>query len=65
MGEWIKWWKDKTFVAVLATAFSAVIAAYVLARYFTWGWMAALAIGVVGGLAMRQMIKRRIDGNEK
>lgn len=61
MGEWIRWWKDRTFLTILITCIVAMILSFVFARYFIWGWIASLFIGVISGLFIRGVIVERLD----
>lgn len=65
MNEWIKWWKDKTFLTILATCLVAIVLAFVFARYISWGWIVSMLIGVLAGLFIRRVIIKRIEeGND-
>lgn len=65
MNEWIKWWKDKTFLTILATCLVAMVLAFVFARYISWGWIVSMLIGVLAGLFIRRVIIKRIEeGND-
>lgn len=59
--EWIKWWKDKTFLTILATCVVAIVLAFVFARFISWGWIVSMLIGVLSGLFIRKVIIKRIE----
>ena len=61
MSNWIKWWKDKTFLAMMVIAIIAVVLAYVFARFVTWGWVVSLVIGVIGGLGIRHVVVKKFN----
>ena len=65
MSNWIKWWKDKTFLAMMVIAIIAVVLAYVFARFVTWGWVVSLAIGVIGGLGIRHVVVKKLNELDK
>ena len=65
MSNWIKWWKDKTFLAMMVIAIIAVVLAYVFARFVTWGWVVSLVIGVVGGLGIRHVVVKELNELDK
>lgn len=65
MSNWIKWWKDKTFLAMMVIAIIAVVLAYVFARFVTWGWVVSLVIGVIGGLGIRHVVVKKLNELDK
>ena len=65
MSNWIQWWKDKTFLAMMVIAIIAVVLAYVFARFVTWGWVVSLVIGVVGGLGIRHVVVKKLNELDK
>ena len=65
MSNWIKWWKDKTFLAMMVIAIIAVVLAYVFARFVTWGWVVSLVIGVVGGLGIHHVVVKELNELDK
>lgn len=58
----IKWWKDNTFLAVVAIVIVAVVSACVMARCFDWGWIVSMLIGVAVGLLIRRLIVDKTKG---
>lgn len=65
MSNWIQWWKDKTFLAMMVIAIIAVVLAYVFARFVTWGWVVSLVIGVIGGLGIRHVVVKKLNELDK
>ena len=61
MGEWIRWWKDRTFLTILAIAIVAMLVAFVFARYISWGWIVSCLVGLLAGLFIRKVITRKLD----
>ena len=61
MSNWIQWWKDKTFLAMMVIAIIAVVLAYVFARFVTWGWIPAIAVALGGGLVIRRIVIKKLD----
>lgn len=61
MTNWIKWWKDKTFLTILAIACVAMLVAFVFARYISWGWIVSCLVGLLAGLFIRKVITRKLD----
>lgn len=63
--DWFKWWKDKTFLTILATCLVAIVLAFVFARFIEWGWIVSMLIGVLAGLFIRSVIIKSIEeGND-
>ena len=65
MSNWIKWWKDKTFLAMMVIAIIAVVLAYVFARFVTWGWIVSMLLGVIGGLGIRHVVVKKLNELDK
>lgn len=65
MSNWIKWWKDKTFLAMMVIAIIAVVLAYVFTRCFTWGWIVSMLFGVIGGLGIRHVAVKKLNELDK
>mgnify|MGYP003291860881 CR=1 FL=1 len=61
MVEWIRWWKDRTFLTILAIAIVAMLVAFVFARYISWGWIVSCLVGLLAGLFIRKVITRKLD----
>lgn len=61
--EWIKWWKDKTFMTVLAVALVTMAVAFVTAYFIDWGWILSIVAAGIGGQAIRRVIVNKL--NEK
>lgn len=61
--KWIKWWKDKTFLTILAVALLTMVVAFLLAYFIDWGWVLSLVVGVTAGIAIRKIIIERIEDN--
>lgn len=58
---WIKWWKDKTFMTILAITLATMVVAFLLTYFITWGWIPAIAMAVGGGLLIRRVFAKRMD----
>ena len=65
MSNWIKWWKDKTFLTIMVTAIVAVVLACVFARCFAWGWIVSMLLGVIGGLGIRHVVVKKLNELDK
>ena len=50
MATWIKWWKDKTFMTVLAIALLTML----------FGWIITIVLTIAGGVSIRKIIINRI-----
>ena len=61
MNEWIKWWKDKTFMSVLGVALLTMLIGFLLAYYIKWGWILTIVVTAIGGMSIRRIIIKRID----
>lgn len=60
-GEWIRWWEDKTFLAILAVALLTMGAALASALLWEWGWLGSIAVALGGGYAVRRIVQRKLD----
>lgn len=63
-GEWIRWWKDKTFLAILAVALLTMGVALASALLWEWGWIGSIAVALAGGYAVRRIVINKIEGDE-
>lgn len=61
--EWIKWWKDKTFLTILAVSLVTMGAAFLWAYLFEWGWIPAVVTALLGARVIRRAIIKRIEEN--
>lgn len=59
--EWIKWWKDKTFLSVLGVALGTMVASLALALLLEWGWIGSIVTALAGGFEMRRIVQRKLD----
>ena len=59
--NWFRWWKDRTFLTILAIAIVAMLVAFVFARYISWGWIVSCLVGLLAGLFIRKVITRKLD----
>lgn len=59
--NWIKWWKDKTFMSVLGIALGTMVLSFLLAYFISWGWIPAIAVALAGGFAIRKVVVRKLD----
>lgn len=61
MSDWIRWWKDRTFLVCLGIALLSMSVAFVLAYFIEWGWLVSVAVALIGGYFIRRMIYKRLD----
>lgn len=61
MNEWIKWWKDKTFLTILGIALLTMLVAFLASYFLSWGWVIAMVAALVGGGAIRRIIVDKLD----
>ena len=61
MATWIKWWKDKTFMTVLAIALLTMLIGFLLAYFIEYGWLITIVLSIAGGVSIRKVITNRID----
>lgn len=47
MGQWIKWWKDKTLLKIIVSMFSTVIIAFLFAYFIPYGWIVSIILAIV------------------
>lgn len=60
MAKWIKWWKDKTFLAVMSVALVTMLLGFLMTYYISWGWIITVFIGAIGGLMIRKIVVNRL-----
>lgn len=60
-GEWIRWWKDKTFLSVLGVALGSIVASLALALLLEWGWIGSIVTALAGGFEMRRLVIKKLD----
>jgi ABC-type transport system involved in cytochrome bd biosynthesis fused ATPase/permease subunit len=61
--EWIKWWKDKTFLLVWGIILLTMAVAFVVAYFIDFGWILSIVAAGIGGQAIRRVIVNKL--NEK
>ena len=61
MATWIKWWKDKTFMTILAIALLTMLIGFLLAYFIEYGWLITIVLAIAGGVSIRKVITNRID----
>lgn len=61
MATWIKWWKDKTFMTILAIALLTMLIGFLLAYFIEYGWLITIVLSIAGGISIRKVITNRID----
>lgn len=61
MATWIKWWKDKTFMTVLAIALLTMLIGFLLAYFIEYGWLITIVLSIAGGISIRKVITNRLD----
>ena len=60
MVEWIKWWKDKTFLTILVIVAITMLVSFLVA-FFRCGWTLSVVIACLGGLGIRKVITKKLD----
>ena len=58
---WVKWWKDKTFMLVLAIALLTMLIGFLFGYFLDWGWMLTILACLFGGIGIRRVITKRLD----
>lgn len=61
MSNWIKWWKNKTFMSVLGIALGTMGISFLLAYFIDWGWIPAIMLCIGGGILIRKMVTKKLD----
>lgn len=61
MATWIKWWKDKTFMTILAIALLTMLIGFLLAYFIEYGWLITIVLSIAGGISIRKVITNRLD----
>ena len=61
MATWIKWWKDKTFMTILAIALLTMLIGFLLTYFIEYGWLITIVLSIAGGVSIRKVITNRID----
>lgn len=59
--EWIKWWKNKTFMTILGIALVAMVVSFLLAYFIEWGWILSIVVACIGGFLIRRVISKKMD----
>ena len=60
MATWIKWWKDKTFMTVLAIALLTMLIGFLSVYFIEYGWIITIVLTIAGGVSIRKIIINRI-----
>lgn len=60
MAEWIKWWKDKTFLTVLGIVAITMAISFCVA-FFSCAWWLSIIIACLGGFGIRKVIIKKLD----
>ena len=60
MTNWIKWWKDKTFLAVLCIVLVTMIVSFLVA-FLRCGWVLSIVVACLGGFGIRKVIIKKLD----
>lgn len=60
MGDWIKWWKDKTFLIVLSIVLVTMAISFCVA-FFSCAWWLSVIIACLGGIGIRKVIVKKLD----
>jgi uncharacterized membrane protein YdbT with pleckstrin-like domain len=61
MGNWVKWWKNKTILTILGIVLLTMLVAFLFAFFFDWGWIVALVTSLLGGYGIRRVIIKYLD----
>jgi hypothetical protein len=60
MATWIKWWKDKTFMTVLAIALLTMLIGFLSVYFIEYGWIITMVLTIAGGVSIRKIVTNRI-----
>ena len=60
MENWIKWWKNKTFLTVLGIVLITMAISFCIA-FFSCAWWLAVIVACVGGFGVRKVIIKKLD----
>ena len=63
--NWFKWWKDKTYMTILGISLVAIVVCFLLSYFIEWGWLPAIVVAIVCGIAIRQVLIKRINEHLK
>jgi hypothetical protein len=58
--EWIKWWKNKTFLTVLGIVLITMAISFCIA-FFSCAWWLSVIVACVGGFGVRKVIINKLD----
>lgn len=58
--EFVKWWKDKTFLTVLGIVAVTMLVSFLIA-FIRCGWVLSIVIACLCGVAVRKVIIKRLD----
>jgi hypothetical protein len=58
--EWIKWWKNNTFLTILAIVLVTMLISFLVA-YFRCGWVLSIVVACLGGYTIRKVIVKKLD----
>ena len=61
MNDWLKLWKDKTFLMILAIACIAMMIAGLCANLLNWGWILSCLVAVLAGFLIRKIVIKKIE----
>lgn len=62
MAEWIKWWKDKTILAIYGVVALAMVLSFLTAYYLSnpFNWLLPILICIPCGLVIRKLIVKKL-----
>lgn len=60
MGEWIKWWRNKTFLTILSIVLITMAISFCVA-FFSCAWWLSVIVACVGGFSIRKVIIKKLD----
>lgn len=59
---WIKWWKDKTILAIYSVVAIAIVLSFLTAYYLSnpFNWLLPILICIPCGLVIRKLIVKKL-----
>lgn len=61
MANFVRWWKDRTFLTILGIVIGAMVIALLLAVTMEYGWIGSIIVATTGGIAIRRIIINKIS----
>lgn len=62
MAEWIKWWKDKTILAIFGVGILAMVLSFLTSYYLSnpFNWLLPILVCIPCGLTIRKLIVKKL-----